>query len=131
MMSALEALERELEADRYAVPENAAWQAKLGARAAEVAALGSFLGRLARVSQEFTYTAAQMEKLRDTLRGWFAQHPALAVADFRDLTGASRKYAVPLLEHCDRVGWTIRVGDARKAGGQLVVQGFTTSSPPR
>jgi len=119
IVTALEALERELEAAGYSVPEAAVWQKQLGARAAEVAALGQFQGRLVRVNLEFTYTAAQMERLRSTLASWFAKQPALSVANFRELTGASRKYSVPLLEHCDRVGWTIRVGDERRAGGQL------------
>ena len=33
-----------------------------------------------------------------------------------DLAGVSRKWAVPLLEHSDRVGWTVRSGDERKSG---------------
>src|SRR5262249_33967617 len=101
------------------VPEAPAWQAKLGASASEVVALGSFLGRLVRVSQELTYTSRQMERLRAKLAAHFAGKPSLTVADFRELTGASRKYGVPLLEHTDRVGWTMRVGDERKAGARL------------
>jgi len=51
------------------------------------------------------------------LADWFgAGHATLTVADFRGITGASRKYGVPLLEHCDRMGWTVRVGDERKKG---------------
>jgi selenocysteine-specific elongation factor len=119
IVAALDGVTREIEAGGYLVPENTAWQAKLGARAAEIAALGFFLGRLVRVSQDLTYTAAQMERLRVTLAGYFAVNAQLSVANFRDLTGASRKFAVPLLEHCDRVGWTIREGDARRAGAQL------------
>ena len=61
-------VEAELEAAGLAVPENAAWQAKLGAAAGEVDALGMFLGRLVRVSQDFTYTAGQMEALRAEAR---------------------------------------------------------------
>jgi hypothetical protein len=34
------------------------------------------------------------------------------------MAGVSRKYSVPLLEHCDRVGWTVRVGDERKRGAR-------------
>ena len=117
MVTALEALERQLEGAGFAVPENAEWSAKLGPRAAEVAAMGTFLGRLARVSLELTYTMKQLEDLRARLSAWFAQHPTLSVANFRELTGASRKYAVPLLEHCDRLGWTVRVGDERRRGG--------------
>ncbi len=112
----LEALEAELESAGYLVPEVPAWSAKLGSTAGEVAALGYFLGRLVRVSQELTYTAKQMATLRAKLNEWFATHPTLTVGDFRSFTDASRKYAVPLLEHCDRLGWTVRVGDERRKG---------------
>jgi selenocysteine-specific elongation factor len=37
----------------------------------------------------------------------------LAVADFKELTGISRKYAIPLLEYLDRTGVTRRAGDYR------------------
>jgi selenocysteine-specific elongation factor len=119
VMTALEKVEAQLEAAGYLVPENAAWQAKLGAPAAEVVALGLFLGRLVRVSQDLTYSARQLETLREKLAGYFEKKPSLTVGDFRALTGASRKYAVPLLEHTDRVGWTLRAGDERKKGGRL------------
>jgi selenocysteine-specific elongation factor len=118
-LAALERVERELEDAGLAVPESSAWQAKLGAAAAEVVALGAFLGRLVRVSQEFTYTARQLETLRGRLAAHFARRPALTVAQFKDLAGVSRKYAVPLLEHGDRVGWTVRSGDERRPGGRL------------
>ena len=118
-MRALEALEAELEASGMSVPENAAWQAKLGAAAAEVMTLGLFLGRLVRVSQELTYTVRQMESLRAKLVAHFDKAATLQVAAFKDLAGVSRKYAVPLLEHGDRVGWTVRAGDERKRGGRL------------
>ena len=123
-LAALEKLAGELEAAGLAVPEAAAWRAKLGAAAAEIEALGSFLGRLVRVSQDFTCTARQLEGLRAKLAAHFARRPALTVAEFKALAGVSRKWAVPLLEHCDRVGWTVRAGDERKAGGRL-------TAPPR
>jgi selenocysteine-specific elongation factor len=99
------------------VPENDTWTKALGAGAADAAGLGFFLGRLVRVNAELTYTDVQMSRLRSLVDGWFAGgHDALTVADFRGLTGASRKFSVPLLEHCDRVGWTVRVGDERRRG---------------
>jgi len=118
-LAKLEGLERDLAAAGYQVPEVPQWQAGLGSEAPEVASLGFFLGRLVRVSQEFTYSAAQMDELRRRLAAWFEKQPELSVAEFRELTGASRKYAVPLLEHCDRIGWTMRVGDERRAGARL------------
>ena len=77
------------------------------------------LDRLVRVSQEFTYTARQLEGLRAKLAVHFARKPTMNVAEFKEISGVSRKYAVPLLEHSDRVGWTARSGDERKAGGRL------------
>jgi selenocysteine-specific elongation factor len=122
-LARLEAVERELEAAGYLVPESPAWQASLGAAASEVVALGTFLGRLTRVSQELTYTTRQMEELRARMAKHFAARPSLTVADLRGLTGASRKYAVPLLEHADRAGWTLRVGDERRRGPRLEAAG--------
>jgi selenocysteine-specific elongation factor len=118
-MAALEKLEAELETSGFAVPENAQWQAKLGAQAAEVMALGLFLERLVRVNQDLTYTTKQLADLKARLARHFAGRPALSVAEFKDLAQVSRKYAVPLLEHADRSGWTVRSGDERKKGGRL------------
>ncbi len=118
-LAALERVEGELEAAGMAVPDAAAWQARLGAAGAEVVALGLFLGRLERVSQELIYTTRQMESLRVRLAAHFAKKPALSMAEFKDMAGVSRKWSVPLLEHSDRVGWTVRVGDERRKGGRL------------
>jgi selenocysteine-specific elongation factor len=116
-LALLQKLEAMLEAEGFAVPDNGAWQKALGTGATEAAGLGHFLGRLVRVDSQFTYTAKQVEKLQALVAGWFdAGHASLTVADFRGFTGASRKFAVPLLEHCDRVGWTVRVGDERRRG---------------
>ena len=100
------------------VPDALQWQGKLGSAAAEVATLGLFLERLVRVNQELIYTSRQMKVLRAKLADHFAKKPVLTMAEFKELAGVSRKYAVPLLEHCDRVGWTVRAGDERKKGGR-------------
>jgi len=101
------------------VPENPQWQSKLGPTATEVMALGLFLDRLVRVNQDLTYTTKQMNDLKTRIAAHFAKHPTLGVADFKQISEVSRKFAVPLLEHADRMGWTQRVGDERKAGGRL------------
>jgi selenocysteine-specific elongation factor len=116
VVAALERLESRLEAAGFQAPENAAWQKELGASATEVAALGFFQGRLVRVSQDYTYTARQMDLLRAKLAAHFEKAPTLNVSDFKSIAGVSRKWAVPLLEHCDRSGWTVRVGDERRRG---------------
>ena len=118
-LAALEQLEAKLEAAGFSIPENREWQPALGNHAAEVMALGVFLERLVRVSQDLTYSAKQMNVLQERLQEHFARKPTLDIADFKAITNASRKYVVPLLEHTDRSGWTVRVGDARKPGGRL------------
>jgi selenocysteine-specific elongation factor len=56
-----------------------------------------------------------VEKIGDTL----AAKGTLSIADFKELFGVSRKYAVPILEYLDREGITRREGDVRKAGPKL------------
>jgi selenocysteine-specific elongation factor len=119
LMTALERAEGELEGAGYSVPEAVALAAKLGADGPEALSLGYFLGRLVRVSGEYTYTTRQLDALRASLARHFTGAETLSVAAFKELTGASRKWAVPLLEHCDRHGWTIRMGDERKRGARL------------
>ena len=41
---------------------------------------------------------------------------SITMADLRDLLGTSRKFAVPLGEYLDRIGWTRRDGDSRTIG---------------
>ena len=41
-------------------------------------------------------------------------HGEISAAVFRDLIGASRKFAIALLDWCDRTGVTTRVGDMRR-----------------
>jgi selenocysteine-specific elongation factor len=43
-----------------------------------------------------------------------AKSAAIDVGRFKELTGVSRKYAIPLLEYLDRERVTRRVGDARE-----------------
>ncbi len=71
-------------------------------------------GELVRVSDLLFHRTA-LEALRPLLERHKAQHGAkLEVGTFKDLTGISRKYAIPLLEHLDRLRVTRRVGEARE-----------------
>ena len=49
-------------------------------------------------------------------RDWAEIHRL--AAEIRDLLGTSRKYALPICEHLDRVGVTKRVGDVRVPGAK-------------
>jgi selenocysteine-specific elongation factor len=71
-------------------------------------------GELVRVG-ELLFHREALEKLRALLQQYKAQHGAkLDVGAFKDLTGVSRKYAIPLLEYLDRQRVTRRVGEARE-----------------
>jgi selenocysteine-specific elongation factor len=71
-------------------------------------------GELVRVADLIFHRSA-LDGLRDTLRKFKAEHGAkLDVGTFKELTGVSRKYAIPLLEYLDQQRVTRRAGDARE-----------------
>jgi selenocysteine-specific elongation factor len=71
-------------------------------------------GELVKVA-DLVFHRTAIETLRETLRRYKAERGAqLDVGAFKDLTGVSRKYAIPLLEYLDRQRVTRRVGDARE-----------------
>ncbi|MFN9740625.1 MAG: selenocysteine-specific translation elongation factor [Acidobacteriota bacterium] len=71
-------------------------------------------GELVRVA-ELVFHRRALEGLRETLRRQKDAHgPKLDVAVFKELTGVSRKYAIPLLEYLDRQRITRRNGEVRE-----------------
>jgi selenocysteine-specific elongation factor len=71
-------------------------------------------GELVRVSDLIFHRSA-LESLRAVMEQFKAEKgPRIDVATFKDLTGVSRKYAIPLLEYLDRQRVTRRVGDVRE-----------------
>jgi selenocysteine-specific elongation factor len=71
-------------------------------------------GELVRVAGLIFHRSA-LDGLRETLRRFKAEHgPKLDVNAFKDLTGISRKYAIPLLEYLDLQRVTRRSGDVRE-----------------
>jgi selenocysteine-specific elongation factor len=69
-------------------------------------------GRLVRVG-EHLYRGTQMNEIRNRLIQTLRAEKRVTAARFRDVVGTSRKYAVPLLEHFDSAGVTVRDGDMR------------------
>jgi selenocysteine-specific elongation factor len=71
-------------------------------------------GALVKVSEEMVFHASALGRLREMLAAYKGKHgDRISVATFKELTGISRKYAIPLLEHLDREKVTRRVGDER------------------
>ena len=71
-------------------------------------------GDLVKVS-ELVFHRQSLEQTREMLLKFKADHGAkIDVGAFKDLTGVSRKFAIPLLEYFDRQRVTRRFGDARE-----------------
>jgi selenocysteine-specific elongation factor len=69
---------------------------------------------LVKISDELVFHRSALEELRRLLVAQKAKSPKMDVARFKELTGVSRKYAIPLLEYLDREHVTRRVGDVRE-----------------
>ena len=69
-------------------------------------------GVFVKVNEEL-YRGTQIAQIRARLQGFVREHGRMTMAEFRDLIGTSRKYAVPLLEWFDARGITVRSGDYR------------------
>ncbi len=68
---------------------------------------------LVKVSEELVFHQNALVELRRKLAVLKATSPKIDVARFKELTGVSRKYAIPLLEYFDRERVTRRVGNER------------------
>jgi selenocysteine-specific elongation factor len=69
-------------------------------------------GALVRVG-DFVYRGSQIAQIQARTEQFLGRSGKMTAADFRDLLGTSRKYAVPLLEWLDARGITLRSGDHR------------------
>jgi len=69
---------------------------------------------LIRVSPELIYHRAALETLPGLLQNYKrSKGERIGVPAFKELTGITRKYAIPLLEYLDRQRLTRRIGDER------------------
>jgi selenocysteine-specific elongation factor len=73
---------------------------------------------LVKVSEELVFHQSALAELRKKIAAQKSSAlgnsvAKINVAEFKDMTGVSRKYAIPLLEYLDRERVTRRVGDER------------------
>ncbi len=69
-------------------------------------------GALVKVG-DAVYRGTQVADVRGQLEAFLRKEKQITMAQFRDIVGTSRKYAVPLLEWFDATGVTVRSGDLR------------------
>ena len=70
-------------------------------------------GRVVRANDSVVFEAGAYGEMVDGVKAHIEGHGEITVADVRDMFGASRKYALALLDHLDQQRVTRRVGDAR------------------
>ena len=70
-------------------------------------------GKAIRIARDLYFDAATLDERIALVQQWISQHGAGTVAELKEPLGTSRKYAVPLLEHLDAQGITVREGDKR------------------
>jgi len=112
-----ERVERALVEGALTPPDTRQIEAELGIaprRLADVLAQLERDGRAVRVAPDLWYAAPAFEQARARLTSHLQQHGEITAAAFRDLIRASRKFSIALLDHFDRIGFTLRVGDVRK-----------------
>jgi selenocysteine-specific elongation factor len=68
---------------------------------------------LVKLADDLVFHRDALESLRKSIVDQKKASPKMDVTRFKDLTGVSRKYAIPLLEYLDRERVTRRVGDER------------------
>jgi selenocysteine-specific elongation factor len=71
-------------------------------------------GRVIKIASELYFSRAALDSARARLDDHFRTNPEITAAVFRDLLGASRKFAIALLDYFDHAGVTLRVGDVRR-----------------
>ena len=69
---------------------------------------------LIKISDELVFHRSALEELRRRMAAYKVKSARIDVASFKELTGVTRKYAIPLLEYLDRERVTRRVGDRRE-----------------
>ena len=108
------AIERAFEQTGLATPALAEVLAKSGVEPARARSLMQILlreKRLVKIADDLVFHHSAIENLRRTLAARKGER--FPVAAFKDWTGISRKYAIPLLEYLDREHVTRREGDER------------------
>jgi selenocysteine-specific elongation factor len=71
-------------------------------------------GSIVRINDSMYITSSVYRKMIENLKEFFSRKSEMTVAEFRDILGTTRKYALPFLEYLDSNKITLRVGGIRK-----------------
>jgi selenocysteine-specific elongation factor len=74
-------------------------------------------GVLVRIKNEIYFHHVPFESLREQLIAYLKSHQEITTPQFKEMTKASRKYVIPLIEYFDQIKLTLRVGEKRVLRG--------------
>jgi selenocysteine-specific elongation factor len=69
---------------------------------------------LVKIKEDLYFYKDAVEELRGRLVEFLMENEEISTPQFKDMTGVSRKYVIPLIEYFDANKITIRVGDNRR-----------------
>lgn len=84
-----------------------------GNSAAEVLDVMVKEGVLVKIKEDLFFHRQALEDLQQRLVDFLKKEEGITTPQFKDMTGVSRKYTIPLIEYFDRTQVTVRVGDTR------------------
>lgn len=70
-------------------------------------------GQLVKLNEDMAFDKDALDRLRSDYKNLLMKIERSSPVDFKDMTGLSRKYIIPLMEYFDRTNLTIRVGNHR------------------
>lgn len=91
---------------------------KRGGRVPEILRYLKNEGRLVQVETDRYYDAVVVKELIGSLRGRMNGGQIYSPAELREILGFSRKFLIPFLEYCDRLGVTERKFEGRMLRGE-------------
>jgi len=71
-------------------------------------------GVLVKIKSGMYFHRMPFENLKEELINYLKGHQEITTSQFKELTRASRKYAIPLIEYFDQIKLTLRLGEKRE-----------------
>ncbi len=70
-------------------------------------------GVLVKIKSGMYFHRDGIERLKEKLVDYLKRHQEITTPQFKEITGVSRKYTIPLIEYFDQIRLTLRLGDKR------------------
>lgn len=75
-------------------------------------------GELVFVDETLAFHKSALDEIQEMIKDFFEKKSEMSVGEFKEMTGTTRKHAIPLLSYFDSQGITERAGDVRRVGSK-------------